>query len=62
MTINVIECPVCTKPTPSTRVGTQDSADIYVCKEQHLTRIRIGAPRKVWNELASGNSEPTQGA
>ena len=41
-----IVCPVCNKK--STRVGTQDYCDIYVCEEQHLTRIKINALRKEW--------------
>lgn len=55
-----IFCPDC--EGKSTRVGAQDSCDVYVCESDtsHLTRIKVGAPRKVWNELGSGSSKPPQ--
>jgi hypothetical protein len=56
--IEHIACPTCTKPTKATRVGAQDYCDVYVCKNEHITRIKVGAPRKEWNELATGNSKP----
>lgn len=43
-----IECPQCSKPTPSQRMGAQDYCDVYICKDGHLTRIKIGATRKEW--------------
>lgn len=56
-----IECPNCSKPSPAKRVGAQDYCDIYVCNDEHLTRIKIGAARKEWDELAQGNLRPAQG-
>lgn len=53
-----IYCPTCNGK--ATRVGAQDYCDVYVCAEKHLTRIKVGAPRKVWDELGSGSSQPTQ--
>jgi hypothetical protein len=43
-----IVCPVCAKM--STRVGAQDYCDVYVCEDKHLTRIKVGAKRKIWPE------------
>ena len=43
-----IVCPTCKEK--STHVGTQDYCDVYVCKQQHLTRIKVGAKREVFNE------------
>lgn len=41
-----IICPTCKEK--STRVGAQDYCDVYVCDNEHLTRIRVGAKRKIW--------------
>jgi hypothetical protein len=56
-----IVCPIC--GNKSTRVGAQDYCDVYVCEidSTHLTRIKVGAVRTEWNELASVNNGPTQG-
>jgi hypothetical protein len=35
---------------PSVRVGTQDECDVYVCPRQHITRIRVGAPREEYHD------------
>jgi hypothetical protein len=41
-----IVCPTCSKK--ATRAGAQDACDVYVCEEQHITRIRVGFPRNEW--------------
>jgi hypothetical protein len=35
---------------PSTRVGTQDECDVYVCPRQHITRIRVGDKREAYHD------------
>lgn len=54
-----IHCPICNNKAK--RIGTQDYCDVYVCVDAHGVRIKVGAPRKVWDELASVNNGPTQG-
>lgn len=45
------ECIVCPRcGDKSTRQGAQDYCDVYLCNNKHLTRIKIGQPRKVWEE------------
>lgn len=39
----VITCPTCKQP--SVRQGAQDFCDVYVCENNHLTRIKVGANR-----------------
>lgn len=55
-----IECPKCSKPTPADRVGAQYECDVYICKEEHITMIRVNGPRKVWDELGSTSSKSSQ--
>jgi len=55
--VTIIECPKCSNP--SIRAGAQDYCDVYVCRDGHLTRIKVGATRKEWDELAARNSGPT---
>lgn len=54
-----IVCPRCTKPTVAERAGAQDGCDIYVCKNEHITKVKLSAPRTEWNELAEGDTGPT---
>lgn len=49
-----IVCSTCSER--ATRVGAQDSCDVYVCEQQHITRVKVGAPRTEWNELAQGHN------
>jgi len=44
--VQEIKCPTCQKK--ATRVGAQDACDVYVCEEQHITRIKVDAPRNEW--------------
>ncbi len=54
-----IHCKICNKKAK--RIGTQDYCDVYVCEDAHGFRIKVGAPRKEWNELASVHNGPAQG-
>lgn len=35
-----IKCPDCDKVAE--RVGAQDACDVYVCPNDHLTRVKVG--------------------
>jgi len=35
-----IKCPECSQV--ANRVGAQDACDVYVCPDNHLTRVKVG--------------------
>jgi hypothetical protein len=43
-----VPCEQCKKK--SKRVGAQDSHDVYVCNDWHITRYKVGATRPEWKE------------